>query len=245
MKPRIDLNCDLGEGCGNDAAIMPWISSANIACGGHAGDDASMRETLRLCRQFEVNAGAHPGHADREHFGRRELSLSQAEVAESLSEQLHRLAAIARTEAVALVHVKPHGALYNQAARDRRLADAIATAVARFDPDLILVGLADSELPNAGERAGLRVAHEAFADRRYLASGQLAPRGTDRAVITDAGEAVDQALSIILHGQVETIEATQLHLKADTLCLHGDGAHAAEFARRLRSALHAAGVSVP
>lgn len=244
MPAHVDLNCDLGEGCGNDAAIMPWISSANIACGGHAGDEASMRATLRLCRQFAVKAGAHPGHADPGHFGRRELDLPNAEVARSLDAQLQRLAAIAREEAVDLVHVKPHGALYNQAARDRGLAETIADAVARFDARLILVGLAGSELPRAGERAGLQVAHEAFADRRYMDSGQLAARGIEGAVITDPAAAVEQAVSIVQHGKVTTLDGSALRLRADTLCLHGDGAHASEFAEALHKALVAKGIAI-
>ena len=244
MPAHIDLNCDLGEGCGNDAAIMPWISSANVACGGHAGDDSSMRETLRLCRQFGVRAGAHPGHADPGHFGRRELDLPHAEVARSLDAQLQRLAAIAREEAVDLIHVKPHGALYNQAARDRGLAETIANAVARFDARLILVGLAGSELAQAGQRAGLQVAHEAFADRRYTGSGQLAARGTEGAVITDLAAAVEQAVSIVQHGMVTTLDGTALRLRADTLCLHGDGAHASAFAEALHKALVAAGITI-
>jgi 5-oxoprolinase (ATP-hydrolysing) subunit A len=244
MRQHIDLNCDLGEGCGNDAAIMPWISSANIACGGHAGDDASMRETLRLCRQFGIRAGAHPGHADPGHFGRRELDLPHAEVARSLEAQLQRLAAVAREEAVDLIHVKPHGALYNQAARDRGLAETIANAVARFDARLILVGLAGSELPRAGERAGLQVAHEAFADRRYMGNGQLVARGTEGALITDLAAAVEQAVSIVRQGTVTTLAGEALRLRADTICLHGDGAHAIEFAKALHEALVAAGIAI-
>ncbi len=244
MTRRIDLNCDLGEGCGNDAAIIPLISSANIACGAHAGDEASMRETLRLCRQFGVAAGAHPGYADREYFGRRELNLAPAELAASLREQLETLATLAREEGVSLVHVKPHGALYNQAARDAKLADAIAAAVVDFDPQLILVGLADSELPRAGLRVGLRVAHEAFADRRYLADASLAPRGMHGAVIEDADAAVAQALAIVNTGHIETLDGKQIALQCDTLCLHGDRSDAYEFAMRLRNAFDAAGIAI-
>ena len=244
MNRRIDFNCDLGEGCGNDAAIMPLISSANIACGGHAGNEASMRETLRLCRKFGVVAGAHPGYADREHFGRRELNLSAGELASSLREQLERLAALAREENVRLGHIKPHGALYNQAARDIVLAKIIATSVFDFDPQLILVGLAGSELPKAGLQAGLRVAHEAFVDRRYRADGSLAARDTRGAVITDVNLATSQALAIVMGDPIETIDGSPLKLAADTICLHGDGAQAELFARRLRKALQAMHVQV-
>ena len=244
MTRRIDLNCDLGEGCGNDAAIIPLISSANIACGAHAGDHASMRETLRLCRQFGVAAGAHPGYADRENFGRRELDLPFAELAISLRGQLETLATLAREEGVYLVHVKPHGALYSQAARDSALADVVAASVREFDPRLILVGLAASELPKAGERIGLRVAHEAFADRRYRADGSLAPRNLDGAVIADVDVATCQGLAIAMHEAIEPIDGAALNLGADTICLHGDGAQAELFARHLRNALEANDVSV-
>lgn len=244
MQRRIDFNCDLGEGCGNDAAIMPLISSANIACGGHAGDAASMRETLRLCREFGVAAGAHPGYADREHFGRRALQLAPSEAAAMVRRQLQRLGALADVEGVRLTHVKPHGALYNQAAGDGQLADAIAAAIFDFDARLILVGLGDSELPRAGLRAGLRVAHEAFADRRYLADASLAPRGTPGAVIEDADVAVAQALSIVDTFHVDTLDGARIRLQCDTLCVHGDRRDAVDFAIRLRSALDAAGIGI-
>ena len=244
MNRRIDFNCDLGEGCGNDAAIMRLISSANIACGAHAGDESSMRETLRLCREFGVAAGAHPGYADREHFGRRALQLEPNEVAALVREQLQRLRALADAEGVRLVHVKPHGALYNQAARDTQLADAVAAAVIEFDSHLILVGLAGSALPEAGQRAGLRVAHEAFADRRYLADASLAPRGTHGAVIEDVDAAVAQALSIVNTGHVDTLDGKQIALQCDTICLHGDRHDAVDFALRLRAAFDAAGIVV-
>lgn len=244
MSCRIDFNCDLGEGCGNDAAIMPLLSSANIACGAHAGNEASMRATLRLCREFGVAAGAHPGYSDREHFGRRELNLSASEIAASLRAQLERLAAIAGEEGVPLVHVKPHGALYNQAARDSALADIVASSVREFDPSLILVGLAGSELPKAGLRAGLRVAHEAFVDRRYLADASLAPRGTPGAVIDRVDDAIAQAISIVRRGHVDTLDGGRISLLCDTLCLHGDRSDALEFATRLRAVFDAAGVDI-
>lgn len=244
MPRRIDFNCDLGEGCGNDAQVMPLISSANIACAAHAGDEASMRATLRLCREHGVLAGAHPGYADRAGFGRHELQLPADAIADLVHGQLQRLAAIAREEGVALVHVKPHGALYNQAAADPALADVLARTVREFDPRLVLVGLAGSELPRAGERAGLRVAHEAFTDRRYRADGRLTARGTSGAVIDEVEDAVDQALSIVLHGQVTTVDGGVIALDADTLCLHGDRADAVVFAQRLRDAFAAAGVEI-
>lgn len=240
----IDFNCDLGEGCGNDAAIMPWISSANIACGAHAGDETSMRETLRLCREFGVAAGAHPGYADREHFGRRNLQLTSIEIAELIGEQLGRLAKLATAQGIRLIHVKPHGALYNQAASDQALAETIADSVRTFDARLILVGLAGSELPRAGIRAGLQVADEAFVDRRYLADGSLAPRGTHGAVMENVEDVVSQALLIAQEKPVRTLDGNELCIRADTLCLHGDRTDAVAFARRVRDAFDASGIEV-
>ena len=242
--PRIDFNCDLGEGCGDDAAILPLITSASIACGGHAGDEATMRSTLRLCRAHGVAAGAHPSFDDRDHFGRRELSLPPAGIAATVTAQLRRIAAIAADEGVPLAHVKPHGALYNLAARDADVARAIAGAVAAFDPSLVLFGLSGSALTDAGERAGLRVAHEVFAERGYGPDGRLLPRGTPGAVIESLDGAVAQARRLATRGEVATTDGHALHLRADTLCLHGDRADAAAFARALRAALDADGVQV-
>ncbi|MGB0135166.1 MAG: 5-oxoprolinase subunit PxpA [Dokdonella sp.] len=244
MNRRIDFNCDLGEGCGNDAAIMPFISSANIACGAHAGDDSSMRATLRLCRQFNVSAGAHPGFADRKHFGRREQPWNALDINALIGEQLRRLADIAETEGVDLHHVKPHGALYNQAARDPDLAIAVVQAVREFDEKLILVGLSGSELPKAGLGAGMRVVHEAFADRRYMADGSLAPRSQAGAVIVEHGDAVDQARTIVVQGHAITLEGKKLAMHADSICLHGDREDAAEFARLLHQALVESQISI-
>ena len=244
MKRRIDFNCDLGEGFDNDAAIMPFISSANIACAAHAGDETSMRSTLRLCREFGVSAGAHPGFDDREHFGRREQQWSVHEVRTLVRTQLQRLADIAEEEGVSLVHVKPHGALYNQAALDADLAVVIAEAVRDFDADMILMGLAGSELPRAGLAAGLRVVHEAFADRRYMVDGSLAPRSVPGSVIANPVDAIDQVRSIVLKGLVHTLDGKDLALQADSICLHGDREDAAEFAKLLHQALLETDVSI-
>lgn len=240
----IDFNCDLGEGCGNDAAVIRWISSASIACGAHAGDDATMRATLRLCRAHGVAAGAHPGHDDRAHFGRRELALSAEDLRALLQAQLRRIASLADAEGVRLAHVKPHGALYNLAARDRTAADVIAATVHAFDPSLILYGLADSESTAAAEAAGLRVAHEAFAERAYDADGRLAPRGTPGAVLEDVDAALAQVRSLLRDGAVTARDGTRVPLHADTLCLHGDRPDAAAFARALRTALESEGIHV-
>ncbi|GAB3385805.1 LamB/YcsF family protein [Lysobacter fragariae] len=241
---RIDFNCDLGEGCGDDAAIIPLITSASIACGGHAGDVDTMRATLRLCRQHGVAAGAHPSYADREHFGRIDMRLSPVQVALLVREQLERLAMVAYEEGVRLAHVKPHGALYNVAARDRAVADAIATAVAEFDPQLILFGLSGSQLTRAGEAAGLRVAHEVFAERRYEADGTLTPRAHDDAVIEGLDAALEQVRRFVREGTVITRTGERIARRADTLCLHGDRADATAFARAIRDALTAGGVRI-
>lgn len=244
MSDRIDFNCDLGEGCGDDAAILPYVSSANIACGGHAGDDASMRETLRLCRQHSVAAGAHPGYDDPEHFGRRTLPLSRDEIGMLMLGQLARLASIADDEGVRLTHVKPHGALYNLAADDRIVAQAIVGAIAAFDPTLIVYGLAQSQLTDAAAHAGLRVAHEVFAERGYAANGRLLPRGQAGAVIESLDASIQQVRDLVVRGEVEVAGGGRIALRADTLCLHGDRSDAPEFARAVREALEAEGIRV-
>lgn len=241
---RIDFNCDLGENCGHDAAIIPLITSASIACGGHAGDEASMRTTLRLCRDHGVAAGAHPSYADRGNFGRVEVPLPPEEVEAIVGSQIAVLAAIADTEGVRLAHVKPHGALYNAAARDRAVAEAIAAAVMRFDPQLILFGLSGSQLTAAGAAAGLRVAHEVFAERRYEADGTLTPRSRDDAVIHDLDEAIAQVRGFVREQAVSARTGERLALRADTLCLHGDRADAAQFARAIHDALVVEGIRI-
>ena len=241
---RIDFNCDLGEGCGDDAAIIPLITSASIACGGHAGDEATMRTTLRLCRDHGVAAGAHPGYPDRENFGRHEMPLAAARIGELVEHQLATLAGIAASESMRLAHVKPHGALYNLAARDRSVAEAIAGAIVRFDPRLVLFGLSGSRLTAAGEAVGLRVAHEVFAERRYEADGTLTPRSRGDAVIHDLDETIAQVRGFVRHGAVTARTGERLALRADTLCLHGDRADAAAFARSIRDALESDGVRI-
>ena len=220
------------------------LSSASIACGGHAGDEASMRAALRLCRQFGVAAGAHPSFRDREHFGRRALELPAQQVFDEVAEQLRCLQALAAEEGVCLRHVKPHGALYNQAAQDAEVADAIAKAVFACDPQLALMGLAGGELTAAAQRLGLRALDEVFADRAYCWDGSLAPRGQLGAVIDDPVKALAQALSWAQRGGVRTLEGVWLQRRADSICLHGDGAAALTLARALRAALDEAGIAV-
>ncbi|EPT8872430.1 5-oxoprolinase subunit PxpA [Cronobacter dublinensis] len=236
---KIDLNADLGEGCGNDALLMPLISSANIACGFHAGDARTMRESVRLALAHGVAIGAHPGFADRENFGRTAMQLPPETIYAETLYQVGALAAIARAEGGRLTHVKPHGMLYNQAAKDAALADAIARAVKDFDAALLLVGLAGSELIRAGARHQLVTREEVFADRGYLADGSLVPRSEPGALIEDDDEAVSRTLSMVLEGRVRSREGAWAAVNAQTVCLHGDGAHALAFARRLRDAFDA------
>lgn len=223
---------------------MPWISSANIACGFHAGDFSTMQETVALAAKHCVAIGAHVSLPDLQGFGRREMQISAGDAHAMTLYQLGALAAFTRACGTGLHHVKPHGALYNMAARDTQLAEAIAAAVHDFNPHMILVGLAGSALPAAGIRLGLAVAHEAFADRRYRADGSLMPRGETGAVIHDIDTAVVQALEIAKNGKVEIPGGNYLQIRADTICVHGDRPDAAMFAQRLREALDANGVSV-
>lgn len=246
---RIDLNCDMGESfgawkMGQDAIVMAHVSSANIACGFHAGDPHTMRHTVDLARRAGVAIGAHVALPDLQGFGRREMAVSADEVHAQTLYQLGALAAFTRAAGVPLRHVKPHGALYNMAAREARLADAIAAAVHEFDHALVLVGLAGSQLPAAGIRAGLAIAEEAFSDRSYEQDGSLTPRGEPDALVTQADAAIRQALAIVRGEGVVTRQGTRLALRADTLCVHGDRSDAGEFARGLRAALDAADISV-
>ena len=229
---------------GADAQVMPWITSANIACGFHAGDFSTMRQTVALALEHNVAIGAHVSLPDLQGFGRRELRVSANEAYAMTLYQIGALAAFARAAGTRVAHVKPHGALYNMAAKDAALADAIARAVRAFDKDLILVGLAGSALPVAGAAIGLRVAHEAFADRRYEPDGSLTPRGEVDAVIHDIDDAVAQAVKIATKGIVETRGGSTLAIRADTICIHGDRTDAAVFARGLHEALAAAGASI-
>jgi len=246
---RIDLNCDMGESfgpwkMGADAEVMPNITSANVACGAHAGDPGVMRRTIRAAKEHGVAVGAHPGFADLQGFGRREMQADPAEVEDSLIAQIGALAAMARAEAAPLRHVKAHGALYNMAARDRKLADAVARAIKAFDASLVMFGLPKSPLIEAGIAAGLRVAAEGFADRSYEPDGSLTPRSRPGAVIHDAAVVVDRAVRMVRDGVVLTSEGREIPLKVDTICVHGDTPGAPDLTRRIRAGLEAAGISV-
>ena len=244
MQADLDFNCDLGEGCGDDAAIIPLLSSANIACGQHAGDAGTMRDTVALCLRHGVAIGAHPSFADREYFGRRELAVTPAEAYTLVRDQLLALQSIAAAQGARVRHLKPHGALYNLAARDRGIADAIAGATRDVDATLCLVGLSGSALPAAGEALGSRVAHEAFAERRYEADGKLTPRARPDAVIEDLDEALAQVRGLLRDGAVVARTGERVPLRIDTLCLHGDRPDAAAFARALRATLESEGVRI-
>ena len=242
---KIDLNCDMGESfgqykLGDDESIMPFITSANIACGFHAGDPLVMQKTIRLAKKYNVAIGAHPSWPDLQGFGRREMNLSADEVEAFVLYQIGALAAFAKSEGVELRHVKPHGALYNQAAKDKVLADAIARAVKSFDKNLILVGLAGSALIQAGIDLGLRVANEAFPDRRYNLDGTLASRKQPNAVLESPDEVAAHAVTLAKDG----IDFSGRRVKVDTLCLHGDNIHAAENAKLVRVALEKENVQV-
>ena len=289
---RVDLNCDMGESfgayvIGADDALLPWISSANIACGFHAGDPAVMRRTVAAARAHGVAIGAHPGLPDLAGFGRSAMTVTPDEVHDMVVYQVGALLGFvqaaqaseaptgmttassttgttatrqppgarapgARDRAGApgpagiqgLAHVKAHGALYNMAARDRALAEAIAAAVRDVDPSLILFGLAGSELIGAGERAGLSTAAEAFADRNYLRDGSLVPRARPDSLVADPGLALERVLRMVRAGKVRSVEGADVALRADTICIHGDGPHAVELARALGEGLRAEGIVV-
>jgi UPF0271 protein len=246
---NIDINCDMGESfgpwtMGADAEVMPSITSANVACGAHAGDPSVMRRTILLAKRYDVSVGAHPGFADLQGFGRREMQVDRAEIEDSLIAQIGALAAIARAEGMTLRHVKAHGALYNMSAKDRTLADAIARAITAVDPALVMFALPASPMIDAGVAAGLRVAPEGFADRSYEPDGSLTPRSRPGAVIHDAARVVDRAVRMARDGVVLSVAGKEIPLKVDTICVHGDTPGAAELARRIRTGLEAAGITI-
>jgi UPF0271 protein len=245
----IDLNCDMGEGLGawkmgDDAALLDHVTSANIACGFHAGDPGTIHRTVALALVKGVAVGVHPSLPDLQGFGRRRMSVSAEEVYDMVLYQIGALAGFATACGGQLAHVKPHGALYNMAAKDRELAKAIAQAVRDFDPRLVLFGLAGSELVRAGEQASLKTANEVFADRTYQADGSLTARTQPDAIIHDAETAIAQVRRMVREGRVRSQQGSDIPLQADTLCIHGDEPNAVEFARRMRQALDADGVCV-
>jgi len=247
--PNIDINCDMGEAFGNyqmpnDAMLFKYISSANIACGFHAGDAAVMQDTVAIAIQNNVAIGAHPGLQDLQGFGRREMKISPKEVYQITLYQVGALAAFVKAANAKLNHVKPHGALYNMAAKDLTLAQAIADAIYDFDPSLILYGLAGSELINAAYNKGLKAASEVFADRTYQDDGSLTPRTQVNALITNEKDAVAQVLMMVNQQQVISVHQKIISLKADTLCIHGDGEHAVAFAKTINETLTNDGITI-
>jgi UPF0271 protein len=245
----IDINCDMGESfgrytLGQDEALLPLITSANIACGWHAGDPIVMDRTVRLAREARVAIGAHPGLPDLQGFGRRRLELRPEEAEAFVLYQVGALAAFARAAGAELAHVKPHGALYNQAAENHTLAQAIARGVARYSRSLILVGLAGSALVEAGLEAGLPVAHEGFPERGYTSNGTLMPRGQPGAVIESPDQAAAQALRLVRQGVAFSTFAGVQRVPVDTLCVHGDNPSAVQILRAIRALLSANGVGV-
>ncbi|MDF3838431.1 5-oxoprolinase subunit PxpA [Cupriavidus basilensis] len=241
---HIDLNADLGEGCGNDRELLALISSANVACGWHAGDAATMLQTVKWALEQGVAIGAHPSYPDRENFGRTEMQRDPEVVYADVLYQIGALAAMVRAQGGQLAHVKPHGALYNQAAKDARLADAIVRAVRDFDSDLVFFGLAGSVMVKVAREAGLKVKEEVFADRGYNPDGSLVKRGTPGALHEDEDVALGQTLEMVREQRVRAIDGSYVPIRAETVCLHGDGAHALAFARRIRERLGAEGIAI-
>ena len=246
---RIDLNCDMGESfgayrLGNDLAIMRYVSSANIACGFHAGDAHVMRATVAAAAANNVAIGAHPSLPDLQGFGRRAMAISANEVYDIVLYQIGALAAFAGAQGASLRHVKAHGALYNMAAKDSALAQAIGQATFDFDRNLVLYGLAGSELIRAAQKIGLPCANEVFADRTYQDDGSLTPRSQPNAIIDDIGVAVAQVLQMVRQGTVRSVSGNIVTVQADTLCIHGDQANALVFAQRIRTELQQANVEV-
>jgi UPF0271 protein len=245
----IDLNCDMGElpeaiADGTQEGLMRSITSVNVACGGHAGDDGTMKTTIEQAVRWKLAIGAHPGYADRANFGRVELKLTAGAIADTVFEQVRAVAEIAAGCGVRLAHVKPHGALYNQAVHSREIAEAIAKGVARWGRDVVLVGLAGSPMLDVFRGAGFAVAAEAFADRRYEADGTLRSRKFEDALIRDPEEAGRQALGIVERGVVSACEGTEVSVDAQTICIHGDTPGAPEIAATVARTLRTAGVTL-
>src|SRR6185369_1384218 len=249
MADRVDLNCDMGESfgayrIGADDEVFPFITSANVACGFHGGDPSVMRSTLEKARHHQVAVGAHPSLPDLIGFGRRNMDITPDDAYDMVVYQVGALLGFARVAGVQLQHVKAHGALYNMAAVNRDLAGAIARAVRDVDRGLVLFGLPGSHLITEGEAVGLTTACEAFADRNYMSDGSLVSRRRPDAHVHDASEAVARAIRMVREGKVRPVDGDDISMRVDTICLHGDGPHAAEFAKRLRGAFEQSGIAV-
>ncbi|MBS4210249.1 5-oxoprolinase subunit PxpA [Bacillus sp. FJAT-50079] len=246
---RIDLNCDMGEGFGpysfgHDNELMRYITSANIACGFHAGDPTIINRTVRLAIEHHVNIGAHPSLPDLQGFGRRKMDISPRETYELMLYQVGALHAFAVANGSRLTHVKPHGALYNMAAVEPAIAEAIAEAIYQLNPEMILYGLAGSELIQAGNKLGLQTANEAFADRTYQNDGTLTSRQDGNAVLNQADDAIAQALKMVKDQLVTTVNGSDITIHVDTICIHGDGKHALTFAKIINDTFKANGIAI-
>ncbi len=240
----VDLNCDIGEGCGNDTELMSYVSSVNIACGFHAGDAATMRKTVEKAIEKGVAIGAHPSYPDREGFGRRAMSMPPDEVFDIVLYQVATLKSICDDLGVKLHHVKPHGALYNQSASDKKLAKAIVAAVKKINDELLIYGLSGGYLISEAESIGLHAASEVFADRTYMADGSLTLRTDPNALITDPEKSAAQVLQMVNSQSVTAINGETVHLKSDTICIHGDGEHALDFAVVIHKKLNESGIEI-
>ncbi len=241
---KIDINCDMGEGMPNDADIMPYISSANIACGYHAGDEKTMRNTIDLCLKHNVAIGAHPGFDDKANFGRKPILLSADELYQLVWKQLEIIQAICNEKQAALHHVKLHGALYNMAAKDKSISNITAQAVKDFNPELIFYGLSGSVMISEAKALGLKTANEVFADRTYQPDGTLTPRTQPHALIEHSTEVIRQVEQIVKEKRVTTLTGETIPIKADTICIHGDGDHALEFAKSIHRSLQSFGCKI-
>jgi UPF0271 protein len=235
---RVDINCDMGEGIDNDALLMPFIDSANIACGYHAGDIETILHTIELCQQHNVSAGAHPSFLDKENFGRLEMELTPHDLYELIIQQLIIINELTGQVGIPLVHVKPHGALYNISARDPLVANVIARAVKDFNKELLLFGLSGSQSIIEANKIGLKTKSEVFADRTYQGDGSLTPRTESNALINDVDKAVAQAMQMVHEGTVTSNRGKKISILAETICIHGDGEHAVEFAKAIHDALN-------
>lgn len=244
MANRIDLNADLGEGLPTDADLMPYISSCNIACGGHAGNSDTMRMALRLASEHGVFAGAHPSYPDRASFGRQSLDMDLEELSAALIDQIGTLSYLAKKAGVALTHLKPHGALYHDAARSNKLAHLIVSCALELGPSIAIFGPPEGALKDAYQAKGLRYVAEGFADRTYQTDGTLTPRATEGAVILDQQNRVAQALQIVQQNTVTAVTGVQIPLHVQTLCLHGDSEGAAASAKAIHEALTSQNVAI-
>ena len=245
----VDLNSDLGESYGDytmgmDSEVLKYVSSANIACGWHAGDPITMNKTIKLAKEKNVSIGAHPGYNDLMGFGRRNMTLTFNELKMYVKYQLGALMAIAKVYDMKIQHVKPHGAMYNMAAVNFEYARAISEAIYEVDKDIILLGLANSEMINAGKTVGIKTANEVFADRAYMDDGTLVPRKMEGSVIKDTNLAIERTIEMIKHGTVDSINGKKISIRADSICVHGDNPKAVEFVKSIKNALEKENIKI-